>query len=161
MISTRRSLLLGLGAVLAAPAVVRAEALMPIKVWTPPPVLTMAQIETELRARLDERLRPVRVPILSPWCDPAQDHLRPTPMPMPYFFETPDLRDKVIEVEATPVGDEALVSVKSWAAIPFYPALTFGVVLGSGGNLGPVAASIAETIRVNNMCPSTRLLLGK
>jgi hypothetical protein len=34
---TRRSLLLGLGALLAAPAIVRASSLMPVKAWVAPP----------------------------------------------------------------------------------------------------------------------------
>jgi Phage Tail Collar Domain len=36
LILSRRGLLAGLSSLLAAPAVVRAEALMPIKVWRPP-----------------------------------------------------------------------------------------------------------------------------
>jgi hypothetical protein len=36
LILSRRGFLAGLGSLLAAPAVVRAEALMPIKVWRPP-----------------------------------------------------------------------------------------------------------------------------
>jgi hypothetical protein len=36
LILPRRRFLTGLASLIAAPAIVRAEALMPIKVWTPP-----------------------------------------------------------------------------------------------------------------------------
>lgn len=39
MITSRRGLLLGFGSVLAAPAIVRASSLMPVKVWRETPVL--------------------------------------------------------------------------------------------------------------------------
>ena len=38
MITTRRSLLTGLGALLAAPAIVRASSLMPVKAWVEEPL---------------------------------------------------------------------------------------------------------------------------